>query len=247
MINLQNPEIPTDLQPIEIDAAIQDLQAKLDTNLVWLTNSYGRCYRHFERKNDKLVYVPEVYAGKVKGKYKYHPMNPDSDKKGSCFFIVSKEDNRFYRAESNYLNYEVGIVFWCNLKKINDELLKTEYFLQHLINDVRKVLTHSSSWYDLKIKNTVTDFNDIYKEFNLNESENYLRAPYGGFRFNCEIQLREHCDSGIDRENAIVQNISENEILQLLLPQLDFSIDEVFNSLSENQKQQITQKLNDGN
>ncbi|HET8839745.1 MAG TPA: hypothetical protein VFM82_12215 [Flavobacteriaceae bacterium] len=243
MVNLQNPEIPTELQPIEIDAVIQDLQAKLDTNLDWLTHSYGRAYRNIKRKDGKTMYFPEVYIGKEKGKYSYHRVTPDNDKKGTCFFVVGKEQNNFHSHEKNYLKHDIGIVFWVNLKKIDNDLLNTEIFTQHLISQVRKVLTNSTAWYNIVIKEVVTNFSEIYREFSLSEDENYLMAPYAGFRFNCTVEFLENCNTELNRPNAIVQNISQNEILQLLLPTLDFGNDEVFNSLSSEQKQQLQNRF----
>lgn len=243
MIHLQDPNIQQSNQPIEIDAVIQDLQAQLDTNLPYMTHAYGRCYRNIQRKDGKLMYMPEVYEGKKEGKYKYHSVDPDNDKKGTCFFLVDKENNKFEDNADNYLSYPLSIIFWVNLKKIDDTLLETEDFTQHLVRDARKVLTRASKWYQLKIVSVNFMFNEIFKEFNLDESKNYLRAPYSGFRFNCTVKLPEDCDDNIDRGNAIAQNISVQETLEHLLPALDFSKPEVFNALSEAQKTQLLNQL----
>ncbi|MDB0602165.1 hypothetical protein PL373_13605 [Tenacibaculum maritimum] len=246
MVTLQNPNIPVETQPIEIDAVVQDIQTKLDTNLSWLSHAYARSYRHVERKDGKYLYFPEVYIGK-KGakKYDYHRVTPDNDKKGMCFFVIGKEDNDFTQNDFNYLSYDLGIVFWVNLQKINDTLLETEKFTQHLIRDVREVLTRKMNgvWYQLKIDTVVREFQEIYREFSLEETENYLMAPYSGFRFNCKIMLQEDCPINLDRNNAIVNNISQNEVLQLLLPTLDFSNDTIFNALSDQQKTDLLNKL----
>lgn len=245
MVTLQNPEIPEKLEPIEIDAAILDIQLKLETNLTWLSHGYGRAYRHLERKDGKYLYFPEIYIGKKGTKYSYHRVDPDNDKTGMCFFVVGKEENDFYQHELNYLSYTIGIVFWVNLKKINSDLLNTEVFTQHLIRDVREIITRRmrNSWYGLEITEVVQNFDQIYKEFSLEETKNYLMAPYSGFRFNCNLILREDCPVELNRPNAIVNNISKNEILNLLLPTLDFSDPTVFNSLSTQQKTDIQAQL----
>ena len=74
MTNLQNPALPNPTNLVEIDWIVQDLQMILDTNLIWLTNSYARAYRHIDKKNDVTLYLPEIYTGKKEGKYTYHPV-----------------------------------------------------------------------------------------------------------------------------------------------------------------------------
>ena len=244
MTNLQDPNILQATNPIEIDAVIKDLQVQLDTNLDWLTHAYGRCYRHIQRKDGKLMYMPEIYEGKKEGKYKYHPVDPDNEKKGTCFFMAGSEKNKDFEVNSNnYLIVPVSIIFWVNLKRIDDALLETEDFTQHLVRDARKVLTKASKWYKLKINHVNFEFKEIFKEFNLDESKNYLRAPYSGFRFNCVVELPEDCDDNINRANAISQNISVQETLDHLLPALDFSKADVFNSLSSQQKTDLLNQL----
>ena len=130
MIGLQDPTIPPPIQAIEIDKAIYELQMVLDTNLNWLTHAYGRSYRFIE-KTEKRLYIPEIYKGGVRNEYV--KVTPDNDKKGTCFFVVGKEDNYSYEAHQiNNLKYEVSIIFWVNLKAINEALLENEIFTQGL-------------------------------------------------------------------------------------------------------------------
>lgn len=235
MIKLQNPNIPAPLEAIEIDKAIYLLQMLLDTNLSWLTNSYGRSYRHIDKSSNRL-YFPEIYIGGDENSY--YRVTPDNDKKGTCFFVVSKEDNYDFEInQSNYLRWDVGIIFWVNLKLINKQLLKTEIFTQNLIRDVRYVLTRKSGGFpfSLKIKTVEREFREIYKEFTLNENEDYLRSPFSGFRFNLEIVMRENCNIVLDTVQALLQNLSKAEKLAIL-SSLDFSDTETFNALTQQQK-----------
>jgi len=243
MIQLQNPNVPEPTRAIEIDKAIYELQLVLDVNLDWLTHDYARCYRHLDRKEHKL-YFPEIYIG---GDNKsYHSVTPDNDKKGLCFFVVGKERIDDFERSHNYLKYDVGIVFWVNLEKIDSDLLKTEYFRQNLISDAREILTRRSGGlsFNLKIKEAVTEFKEVYKEFDLSEKENYSKAPYAAFRINCEFVMSENCgDNFFDPAKALLQNVSESDILDILLPTIDFSIDANFNSLTEQQKTDLISKL----
>lgn len=245
MIHLQNPNVPIPIQPIEIDAIVLDLQYKLDSNLIWLTHDYARAYRHFQFENGKMNYYPEVYNGIVQDTPSYYQPKPDNDKKGICYFIVGKEKQTAYAPNQyNYLQHEIGIVFWVNLELINKDSLSTELITQQLISEVRNVLTRKllGTFYRLKINEVCREFNEVFREYNLKETENYLKAPYQAFRFNGIVEFQENCSFPISRCQIINQNISSAETL-CLLPKLDFSIDEVFNTLTEEQKNQLITKL----
>ena len=145
------------------------------------------------------------------------------------------------------MKWNVGIVFWVNLELINKPLLTTSIFTQNLIKDVRDVLTRKLGGLDLglKIKTVQREFNEVYKEFSIEEKEGYLKAPYSAFRFNCELSVMEsNCDGiAYNPAEALRQNVSQNEILNILLPTLDFSDDSIFNSLSVQQKTDLLSKL----
>ena len=245
MINLQNPNVPTPLQAVEIDAIVMDLQYKFETNLIWLTHGYARAYRHFQFDNGKFNYYPEIYNGVQSGKPVYYQPKPDNDKKGICYFVVGKEKpSNFEPNQFNYLGHEVGIVFWVNLDLINKASLDTELITQQLISEVRSVLTRKliGTFYRLKVIEICMEFTEIFKEYNLKETENYLKAPYQAFRFNCFVEFQEDCSFPVNRCEVIKQNISTQETL-CLLPNLDFNDDVVFNTLTEAQKLVLINKL----
>lgn len=241
MNKLQYPEIPDPVNPIEIDRAIYDTQLMLEANLDWLTNSYARAYRFRDIKEGKLYY-PEIWKGDG-----YQIVTPDNDNKASCFFVVSKmEAKDFETNQYNHLKYKVGIVFQANLELIDKDLLATEDFTQHLIRDVRDVITRQNTLRDIiiKINEEVREFKEVYKGFTLDEREGYNRLPLTIFRINCEFVIREDCGNvTYTRSQALQQNISEQEVLQFLLPTLDFSDPYVFISLSTQQKNDIGVQL----
>lgn len=245
MVNLQESNIPNPLQPIEIDAFLVDMLYKFKTNLGWLSHGYSRAYRHFQNDNGKNNFYPEVYAGTVKGVPTYVQPTPDNDKKGICYFVVGKEKpNPFNAFNFNYISQEIGIVFWVNLSLINEGSLDTELITQQLIAEVRDVLTRKiiGTSYRPKIIEVCREFTEVFKEYNLAETKNYLKAPYQAFRFNCIIDYQEDCITAPNRCQAINQNISVEETL-CLLPKLDFSDDIVFNTLTDQQKQDLTLQL----
>lgn len=236
MVNLQNPTIPAPIQAIEIDKAIYELQLLLDTKLDWLTNSYGRSYRFIE-KREKRLYIPEIYIGG--NKYDYIKTSPDNDKKGTCFFVVGKEENYNYAPhQKNNLKYNVGIIFWVNLELINKPLLRNEIYTQNLIRDVRNVLTMNGGGlsFSFKIKDVEREFREIYKEFNLDETNDYLRSPYDGFRFNLELIIKENCDgTTTDPNEALKNNLSKAEKI-VILQSLDFTDPQITGALTDQQK-----------
>ncbi len=247
MTNSQEPVVNTAVALVEIDAAIGDLQMTLDTNLPWLTHNYARAYRHF-KKGEKDMYVPEVYCGIQNGQYKYYRPTPDNDKSAMCFFVVGKEEpyKKFERHQHNYLKHRVGIVFSANLNIINNGLLTTEIFTQHLIRDVRAVLTRKmlGKFYKVDIISVPQEFRDVFAEFDLSEHDNYIKAPQAIFRFNIDVIYQESCpDVAYSACAILTQNISESEILTCLLPTLDFSEIDTFNALTVQQKVDIENQL----
>lgn len=246
MSELLNPIVPNPINAIEIDAVVLDVQTKLDVNLSWLTHSYARAYRHVKTNDSKSIYFPEVYIGIKGGVPSYYRPTPDDTKKGMCYFIIGREENEFEKNSQNLLSWNLSIVFWVNLKLINELALETELFTQNLIKEVRDVLTNKflGSNYRLNIQNVEREFREVYKEFNIEEAKNYLMAPYQAFRFNCGVQMFEDCVSdSVSTCDVLLQNISQEDILNCLLPSLNFQDINVFNSLSVQQKSDINTQL----
>lgn len=245
MIELQNYSPLVPLQPIEADYAIYDLQTKLKTNLLWISHAYGRAYKVKKENTDgRALILPMVYVSNTDGKYSYTPVTPDNDKKGTVFFVVEKEKPlNFESNTTNYLTYNVGVVFWVNLELVDKEWVKNEDFTQSLIREARGVLTNKllGAGYKLKIQEIVREQNEVFKEFSLNDYD-YNRLPFTAFRINTTVTLREDCLLTTDRQNAILQNVSKTELLQILLPTLDFTGSD-FDALTEQQKEDLTNRL----
>ena len=241
MILLQNPTLPNPTDPVEIDRAIQDLQVKLSTNLPWLTQAYPRAYPQIEstQKAQPSFVFPAIYLGKSNNDYKYLNAAPDNDKKGQCFFLVDTETvNDFVRGEHNIMSYSLSIVFTANLKLVNDATLATEIFQANLIKEVREVLTRDITLtpYDLKINETKLLFRDVYKEFQLQNAAVLEKAPFTHFRIECDLVLQEECGTQIlNRCEAILQNLTSEDLLDCILPTYVFSQTDTQNALSAQQ------------
>jgi hypothetical protein len=240
MILLQNPNIPSPTDPVEIDRAIQDLQMKLANALVWLTQSYPRAYPQIEstQKTKGNFVFPAVYLGKANNDYKYLNAAPDNDKTAQCFFLVDTETVQdFVRGEHNILAYNLAIVFTANLKLVNDTVLSTEIFQANLIQQVREVLTREITLtpYDLVINEVKLLFKDAYREFQLSNAAVLEKAPFTHFRFDCTITLQEECNTPIlNRCEAIKQHIQDSD-LDCLQTLYDYSIQARLDGLSPTQ------------
>ena len=108
------------------------------------------------------------------------------------YFIVGKESNRNYQEHGyNLLTWPVSIVFMVNMKLINEPLLDNMIFTQNLIQEVRRVITDAfpvnSKYF---IRSIEREFNEVFREFTLDEFRRYQTAPYDAFRLNLDIEVR---------------------------------------------------------
>ena len=243
MIALQHFDSLEPLQPIEIDLAVLDLQMKLKTNLAWLSHSYGKAYRIDKQGDEKRFILPEVYVGNKDNKYTLMPVSPDNDKMGSVFFVIEKEKQLTYDIGQNFLNWNVGIIFFANMQLINKSFVDVHDFTQNLIKEVRDVLTNKliGSAYKLTNSEVVREPNEIFREFIL-QDRRFVILPFTAFRFNTSITMKEDCLLTSNREAAILNNVSKFEIQNYIIPKLDFTTDD-FLKLSEEQKADLLTRL----
>lgn len=196
MILLQNPSVPTATNPVEIDAAILDIKAKLESNLTWLTHGYGRTYKNLDARNGTTVFYPEVYLGTQNNSQRYVNISPDNDKTGQCMFYVFREViNQFNTNMYSFLSYDTAIIFSVNMELINSSVLDTEIFQQNLVAQVRDVLTRKLLGvnYNLTISSVDFLFENVFSEFDLADATQLEKAPLSHFRFNVNIQVPEAC------------------------------------------------------
>ena len=247
MINGQNPTLPTPTDPVEIDQAIQDLQLRLSTNLVWLTHGYGRAYIHVDETKSKKYTYPAIYLGKQNTAYNFFLASPDNDKTGQSFFLVDTERvQNFALGQYNMLQYSMSIVFTVNLKLANELLSETENFQANLIQQVRQVLTRDlqPSFYTLELDEIKLNFKDVFREFVLNDDKVLEKAPFTHFRVNCTLLFQEQCNVPIvDRCQALQNNISQDEKLECILPTYDFSDTTVQDATTPTQQNDLTNWL----
>lgn len=193
MVNLQNKPIVIGT-PVEIEKATNQIRLLLSA-LSWLSHPYHIAQRFYRKENDRAYYYPETYCPTEPGKYGYHRLTPDGDYTGMCFFMIGKENNDFKARQKNFLTYDIGIIFSANLKLIDDVKLNNGLFTQELIKDVRRILTDNMPNFDFQydLKTVTRDLKEVYREFVLDDIEQYNRAPMQCFRFDLTLTIQEEC------------------------------------------------------
>lgn len=197
LTNLQDQPITVGA-PVEIERATNVLRNGL-SSLPWLTHPYHIAHRFVRIKDKKKFYYPETYVGGGNGIYNYHRLTPDNDYIGMCFFLVGDEKPLDTEKQS-YLEYPVSIIFSCNLKRIDNVRLENDKFTQELIRDVRQLLVRNLPYYNFRytIDEVSRDLRRVYREFVLDEVEQYNRLPMQVFRFDLTVTIESDCDEITD-------------------------------------------------
>lgn len=193
LTKLQNKPIVVGT-PIEIEFAVNEIRKSLAT-LTWLDFPYFIAQRFIRETNGKKFYYPETYAPETIGARNYKRLTPDNDFKGMCFFMVGASKNDYKANSHNYLTYPVSIIFSVNLELIDKDKLDLGLFTQELIRDVRRLLTTTMVNYDFDyvLKSETRDLRETYREFVLDDLEQYNRAPMQCFRFELDVRIQESC------------------------------------------------------
>lgn len=198
MTNLQNKVFEV-TNPIEIDKACEDIRQMLKNNISWISHPFHIAQRFLKRDSTsgRSFYYPETYVKELnQNNYNYHRLTPDNDYQGMLFFMVGAGRNDFASNQQNFITYPVGIIFSCNLELIDKTKLTTEYlFTQELIRSVRKELTNGmiNFDFDYTIVSETRDLRECYREFTLEDIEQYNRAPLQCFRIDLQIRIQEDC------------------------------------------------------
>ena len=201
MTNLQNKPIVVG-NPVEIDDACNKIRLAL-SNLPWVSHPYfiAKRFFHVDATTKKQFIYPETYAPYVSDsedtkKRPYHKLTPDNDYEGMFFFLVSQGRFQDEGNDEDFIRYNVGIIFSVNLELIDETRLNQEgLFTRELMSQARKVIKDArpSFIFDLKMVTETDDLQEVYREFRLDELEQYNRAPLQCFRFNLEITIEEEC------------------------------------------------------
>ncbi len=190
--NLENQQFRV-LNPVEVDAACEDLRKEL-AKMNWVSHPFHIAQRFYEKDKatSQTHYYPEIYVSSGQDvNDRYIRLTPDNKLKGLFFFVVSsgKENG------DGFMTYNVGIIFSANLELIDPAKYKNYLFTQELIAQARKILKGCEYNFDFKfeIKEETRDTRDTFKEFTVDDSNQYNRAPMQCFRFNLTMTVEISC------------------------------------------------------
>lgn len=195
--------------PVEIDFAIEEIRKFLKNNLSWVSHAFHIAHRFYKKTDKGSFYYPETFVKDLNSKNNsYHRLTPDNDYKGMFFFVLGtgriKEENT-----TSFITYPVSIIFSVNLELIDKARLNEYLFTQELIASARKTLRDAKHSFEFgyELKSETKDLKEVYKEFVLDEIEQYNRAPLQCFRFDLELTIEEDClkNSYCENEKFYVQ------------------------------------------
>lgn len=200
MTNLQNKPIVIG-NPVEIDKACNDIRLAL-SQLTWISHPYfiAKKFLKYDSETKKQYIYPETYAPDISDsedlkKRPYHRLTPDNDYSGMFFFIIGDGNFQDEGNDKDFITYEVGVIFSVNLELINETKLNQGIYTRELMAQARNVIKKArpSFIFNMKMKSETDDLQRVYREFKLDDLEQYNRAPMQCFRLDLEITIEEEC------------------------------------------------------
>ena len=178
------------LSPINLDAAIQELQKELK-KIPWLTKVYGRARVISEKVNDKTVTLPKCYESS--GEY-VNVLNNDSTNASCWFQVTGPETPLDYGALNSRQKFSVPvslIVWFTDLTKI----LKPVDDYYHLELPKKKVFNALNKYPNVEIQRQYDEnLRDIFKEYTVENTEKTLTHPNAGLRFDFILTYNYNCE-----------------------------------------------------
>lgn len=187
--------------PVEIGAAINALRVDLNNSFDWITHPYFIAQRFVTKEKTNVFLLPEVYApeqirGTTKTKLNYKQLTPDNDFAGLFFAYIGNGRTLSQDIKENFIQYDVALIFTVNLELIDKDKLAQGLFTRELMSGVRKRLAFTRFNYNFNydIIQETDDLKTVFREFLIDELEQYNRAPMQCFRFDLKITVQEVCE-----------------------------------------------------
>jgi hypothetical protein len=178
-----------------LDLAVEETRNVLLNELPWLTKAYHIAQRFVDKTGGKTRIVPRVYAPINAGSRDYQTLTPDDLAKGMMFFYASDGKLSRNQNESGFTHYNVGLIFGVNLDKIDKERTDLGLYTQNLIHATHKVLKkyHRALSSSYEVIGESRDLKTVYREFSLDEVEDYNTAPLQSFRLDLQYKIEIPC------------------------------------------------------
>jgi hypothetical protein len=185
-MNYAAPDIIQIVNPIGLDAVIQSMQNDLYLGLPWLQKSFGRAR---EMRDDVGGKAPKAYMGLGE----YHSVLPNDMLKSQSFIMARESESRPNWPDTG-LERTISIVFWMDLKQINanKDYIHSEELKVHVdkVINTNPYTDHITNFWDDRIEDVFMGYVDNYGE----DIHEYLKYPYGGFRFDVVMVYPQYDD-----------------------------------------------------
>ena len=179
-------------RPYLFDRIIQNLQDELG-GLSWLDHIFGRAERLVKMKNGARYYTPNVYRGKDD----YIQLLPDNMELGNyCFFVLDDPQTiSLPMGLQNRVKTPFSLIVWVDMRQVGATYddRNTEQLKEQLIKTIRRAWIKKGA---VTLAKVYEKAENVFQGFSLDEVDNqYLMAPYAGFRITGEMQIDEECDN----------------------------------------------------
>ena len=179
-------------RPYLFDRVIQGLQDGLG-GIAWLTHIFGRSERLVKMKDGARHYTPNVYYGKDE----YIQLLPDNKELGNyCFFVLEEPQTvSVPYGASNRVKAPFSLVVWVDMRTVGATYddRNTEQLKEQVLKTLRRAwLRHGA----IELNRVYERAENVFQGYSLDEVDNqYLMAPFAGFRITGEMVIDEECDN----------------------------------------------------
>ena len=184
-------------RPYLFDRVIQSVQDSLG-QLPWLTHIFGRSERLVKTSpaNGQRIVTPNVYYKKGE----YLSLLPDNRELGNYAFFVLEDPQQVTvpMGNVNRVKAPYSLIVWVDMRTVGATYddRNTEQLKEALLKTVRRAwLRHGN----VNVSKVYQRAENVFSGYTLNEVDNqYLMAPYAGFRLTGEMQIDEECDAAFN-------------------------------------------------
>lgn len=174
------------------DRVIQNVQDALGT-LAWLTHIFGRSERLVRMQGQRKIFTPNVYIGKEE----YIRLLPDNTALGNyCFFVMEEPQVvSVPMGATNRLKSPFSLIVWVDMRTVGATYddRNTEQLKEQLLKTIRRAWVRHGS---INVAKVYERAEHVFSGYTLDEVDNqYLMAPYAGFRLTGEMMIDEECDN----------------------------------------------------
>lgn len=194
-----SPSIPG---AIQLDHILQQAQFGLIDNLEWLDASFGRAQRLMKKTPEgKIVKFPAVFCGNWRGRgdNDYIEVSPDSKIGNFSYFEIDDPQTIESAPWARSVKTPFSLVMWFDLADIYDT--PSNRNIEYIKARALHILNGGTGWHltdgRIAINKVYERAENIYRGYTLSEIDNqFLMHPYGGLRFEGEIDYTEMCFNG---------------------------------------------------